>query len=65
MIRDKQLAKWIKANPWILVNVRSIGTMCGRFPTREAAEEHVRRNQFATLVGVEGRNVLFGEPVYL
>jgi hypothetical protein len=26
-----------KANPWIIQNLSSIGTGCGRYPTREAA----------------------------
>jgi hypothetical protein len=27
------------ANPWIIQNNASLGTMCGRYPTRQAAEE--------------------------
>lgn len=36
------MKKWREANPWVIVNVSSVGTACGRFPTREAAEEHAK-----------------------
>lgn len=34
--------EYIKRNPWEVVNLSSVGTACGRFPTRERAEEHAR-----------------------
>lgn len=33
-------------NPVRLVNVQTLGALCGRFPTHEDAEEHLRRQGY-------------------
>ena len=56
---DAQLAAWRKANPFILCNVQSSQSLCGRFPTLEAAKAEAERR--GGCVGVEGCVVLFSE----
>jgi hypothetical protein len=34
-------------NPVHLVNVETLGAMCGRFPSYEAAEQHLREEGYA------------------
>lgn len=36
---DKDYLAWRRANPWIIHNLLSPDTKCGRYPTREAALE--------------------------
>lgn len=53
------LAKWKKANPWILQNIQNGNSMCGRFPTRREAEEAAA--QRGGVVEVCGQVVYFSE----
>lgn len=59
MKTDRDLEKWRKANPWILVNVKNSIARSGRYPTLEAAKEEAERR--GGCVGVEGNAVLFSE----
>lgn len=34
-------------NPVRLVNVQTLGAMCGRFPSQEEAEAHLRREGYS------------------
>ena len=44
-------------NPWRIVNMASIGTACGRYPTQEAAVE-AAKSYGAYTVDVAAREVL-------
>lgn len=35
----REMDDYRAANPWVIVNVASIGTHCGRYPTLESAKE--------------------------
>lgn len=61
--RDKDVQKWIEANPVELVNVSSVGTRCGRAASIEEAKAKIESNPHATFVGVRGNQVLFSEPL--
>jgi hypothetical protein len=52
------------ANPWRLINVRSIGTMCGRYATEEEAIE-AATSSGGEYVGTDGHDVLFAAAVRL
>jgi hypothetical protein len=62
-IEDRELREWKKANPYRLVNVASLGTACGRFPTVEDAKAHLGPSD--EFIGVDGFDVLFRGRVNL
>ena len=59
MKTDRQLESWKKSNPWIVQNIQNSSALCGRFPTREAAEAEANRR--GGVVQVSGRIVLFSD----
>ncbi len=60
-MKDFDADKYRKANPWVIVNVQSTQTACGRFPTKEAAVEYANANYRGGVIGVEGRTVFVSE----
>ena len=65
---QRELANWKRHNPYILVNVASIGTQCGRFPTLASAIAETEKRG-ADYLDVrqcgEHTEVLFRAPVIL
>jgi hypothetical protein len=55
----RQLESWKKANPWVVQNMQNSSALCGRFPTREAAEAEA--NQRGGVVLVSGHTVFFSQ----
>lgn len=64
MRQDKDVLAWKKANPYVLVNVSSRGTACGRVASIEDAVKVIceRGDRY---IATEGFSVLFDGRVIL
>ncbi len=55
----KQMDRWREANPWILQNIQSSQTLCGRFASLDDAVQEANRR--GGVVSIRGFVVSFSE----
>ena len=61
---EKDMEAWKRANPYRLVNVSSIGTLCGRAASLDDAKRQIA-SMDGEFVGVSGTQVFFSQKILL